>query len=236
MIFKEIRKLDRRFRASCAAVCKEWQDGIGEELFQTLTVRASDLDRLQQKVGRHAHLVRHVTLYFVFSSYFCPVCNARHTGDDTEPRQTISPRPLVQLLSILRSWPSGGELTLEIDARKGPEEDFLTRRLCNRCLSGHKQTAALSWNTWFTLPPQAFLEPEGRVVFHLRNDAPVMAVTTLVISPHAERRFEPKIVKALVQRLPRLKQLSYHFWHTKHLKAKTMQQHCEFVPLCVLVL
>ncbi|KAF2012461.1 hypothetical protein BU24DRAFT_484101 [Aaosphaeria arxii CBS 175.79] len=231
LILDEISDQKYRGWSVCAAVCKEWQAIIEPKNFCQLALKTSCLDEFEYLVIRQRPLVQHICLNVELPRYACPTCQQ----DVTVPEVTVPGctsdifwKAVLRLFSTLSTWQPAGRLILELNASSPSDSEHWFKNYCFG--PGHEdigdwtqQERAIRWHDpkhgWadgqqIQAPdPSAILRIFSPLCLDVPQNLPVVhAVTGFQIHRQLRHQLFPFVLKALLEKLPRLESMVYELW------------------------
>ncbi|KAF5626565.1 hypothetical protein F52700_8627 [Fusarium sp. NRRL 52700] len=102
--------------SALASVSKEWQSVIGTRNMAKLNLRPSCLEDFEQAVVQQRDLVRHIYLNVDLAEYGCSSCKNRLDAFRADKSNGLMSTAVHKLLSILSTWKTTDDLTLELNA------------------------------------------------------------------------------------------------------------------------
>ncbi|KAF5705620.1 hypothetical protein FMUND_12060 [Fusarium mundagurra] len=102
--------------SALASVSKEWQSVIGTRNMAKLNLRPSCLEGFEQAVVRQRDLVRHIYLNVELTEYECSSCEDEFDINIPRENSRLMSTAVHTLLSILSTWKTTNDLTLELNA------------------------------------------------------------------------------------------------------------------------
>ncbi|KAH7410464.1 hypothetical protein DE146DRAFT_645017 [Phaeosphaeria sp. MPI-PUGE-AT-0046c] len=229
LMLDDISGQKHRGWAQCAAVCKEWQAILEPRNFSQLALRPSCLDDLETLVIRQRPLVQHICLNIDLPRYGCRACI--RSDISSSQRSTIFRRAVLRLFSILSTWQPTGRLTLELNASSPSDSQHWFKNYCFG--PGHEDTRdwtqqekAIRWHDpkhgW--VDGQQVKAPDPSTIMRLfsplclnvpQNIPIVHAVTSFCIHRQLRHELFPEVLKALLDKLPRLESIVYELWRAR---------------------
>jgi hypothetical protein len=229
LILEEISRQKLRGWALCAAVCKEWQAIIESKNFYQLALQTSCLDELESLVIRQRPFVQYICLNIELPRYACPTCQRNATLSSRG--STIFRKAIKRLFSILNTWKPTDRLILELSASSPSDSEHWFKNYCFG--SGHEDSGgwnqhekAIRWHDpkhgW--VDGQQVKAPDAPSILRLfsplclnvpQNLPEVHAVTGFLIRRQLRHELFPKVLEALLEKLPRLESIVYELWRVR---------------------
>ncbi|KAF5670382.1 hypothetical protein FDENT_11248 [Fusarium denticulatum] len=102
--------------SALASVSKEWQSVIGTRNMAKLNLQPSCLEEFERVVVRQRDIVRHIYLNVDLAEYGCSSCKNRFDDLGDNKNNGLMSTAVHKLLSILSTWKTTNDLTLELNA------------------------------------------------------------------------------------------------------------------------
>ncbi|KAG5979210.1 hypothetical protein E4U55_005411, partial [Claviceps digitariae] len=232
-ILKEIAEEKDSLRY--AGVSKEWQFWIeARRLSHIRFCNQEKLDALAEMiVPRQQQHVRYIWLNIELREYGCWECWGRETTEDVVMNTKTITQAIERLYGMLTSWtPTRQGLTLELSIQSPADDRHWFPNWyhggrgnvpSNICMSPdvlslpRKRKPRSEFQGWNMFIDEVSLDRlwEQRCDLMFTSPLPnVNAVTKFVIRRQSRRRFPPRSLKLMLQRLPRLESLTYEPWRT----------------------
>lgn len=234
LMILELLGQETRGLAPYALVCEEWQAAIEKKNFRRLKLQASCLDDFEHMTSRQMGLVKHIWLNIELRRYTCRSCQTLESGSWASSNDSIIRRAISKLFSILSTWnPAGDDLTLELSVQSPSDSEHWFKNCYFGADDEDEDVISGSGNQlpdttaklhdprhgWVdgqqvtSLGDFAVLRLCGEVMLSFQEELPeVHAVTRFVLRRQCRRRFAPRTLWLLLDKLPRLEYAIYEPW------------------------
>lgn len=219
---------------SLASVCKEWQTVVEKENYRKLKLRSSRLGEFESMVPpQKRQLIRHIWLDIELRRYGTRCCSKRHSSMKTMGC-TVT-KAIRRIYSILSSWETGNELTLELNVvcPSDHEHWFSNLHFSSDCVDDGEESAKRYEADYPHHDPRhgwlhgaqvevAENSAMSQLLYPIRLDEfdakplpTVKAVTQFVIRRQLRRRILSFSLAELLEKLPCLENVVYEPWLSK---------------------
>jgi hypothetical protein len=234
LVIVELLAQEKRGLASYARVCKEWQAVIEKKNFGRLKLRASCLDDFEHMVSRQRELVKHIWLNIELRAYTCRSCQMLESFSWKSGNNSVAREAISKLFSILSTWnPASDGLTLEISAQSPSDSEHWFKN-CYFGADDEDEDATFDSGNQLQKTASKLHDPkhgwvdgqqvaapdEGAILrlcqeveLNFKEKLPkVHAVTRFILRRQCRRRFAPRTLGLLLDKLPRLECIVYEPW------------------------
>ncbi len=228
MMILEVLIEDGGYIARYATVCREWQTFVEQKNFGWLTLTLSRLASFDITVNQRRRHVKYIWLCIELQQYDCLLCEDPETDSWHESNTRIVGRAIRELLAVLSTWDASGSLMLDISVHSPSDSKhhFKSLRFGSDAVpESDDDDEPFDVNDprhgWIngelvSLPPGKSINrlfEDIEMASDFWQDLPeVPAVTGLLLRRQTRRRWEPRTLGNLFDRLPRLQELYYESW------------------------